>query len=139
VLRKYIYSNKFEINRTPTHSANSRDNAVRTLPKIFAINFDQAGIKYVLVIKRDRTILGECLVAEVSPAGNRLELRPFVSEFRCATLSNGQQRECAHPPTCLTFQPILAVGITTGRYSWKIRESLWNEFLKQKKGYTVKR
>lgn len=38
----------------------------RTLPKIFAINFDRAGIKYVLVIKRGRTIPGECLAAEVS-------------------------------------------------------------------------
>lgn len=50
-------------------------------------------------------------------SGNRLELRPFVSEFRCATLSNGQQRESVHLPTCLTFQPILVVSVTTGRYS----------------------
>lgn len=41
--------------RTDTHSANWHDNVARTSPKIYVINFDRAGIKYVLVIKRGRT------------------------------------------------------------------------------------
>jgi len=91
-----IYSNKFEINCTHTHSVKIRmitwPKIFATLPKIFAINFE-AGIKYVLMIKRGRTILGECVVAEVSRSVTAWNFVLLCSEFRCATLSNGQQRD----------------------------------------------
>lgn len=78
------------------HYANSRATAVdppRVIYKFSRRNLDRAEIKYVQILcDEGRGMPGS---RSISGRGSRLELGPFVTEFRCATLSNRHQRERA--------------------------------------------